>query len=61
LTELRDDMAQVGPEEHDAAVFVDPIELPIDQPAELDAGGTLKTLWEFLAPLLVVSMFLSIW
>ena len=61
LTELRDGIAQVGPEEHDAEVFVAPIELPIDQPAELDVGGTLKALWEFLAPLLVVSMFLSFW
>ena len=51
LTELRDDIAQVGPKEHGAEVFV----------AELDAGGTLKALWEFLAPILVVSMFLSLW
>jgi hypothetical protein len=58
LTELRDDMPQVGREEVDAEVFVAPVELPIDQLAELGAGGTL---WEFLAPLLVVSMFLSLW
>jgi hypothetical protein len=58
LTELRDDMLQVGREEVDAEVFVAPVELPIDQLAELGAGGTL---WEFLAPLLVVSMFLSLW
>ncbi|PMD19737.1 hypothetical protein NA56DRAFT_724336 [Hyaloscypha hepaticicola] len=61
LTELRDDIARVDPDEHDAEVFVAPIELPIDQPAELDAGGTLKALWEFLAPLLAVNMFLSLW
>ena len=61
LTEFRDDLPQIGSEEYDAEVFVAPIELPIDQSAELDAGGNLKALWEFLAPLLVVSMFLSIW
>jgi hypothetical protein len=61
LTELRDDMPHIGSEEHDAEVFVAPIELPFDQSAELDACGTLKALWEFLAPLLVVSMFLSLW
>jgi hypothetical protein len=60
LTRDSGDIAQFGPE-HDAEVFVAPTDLPIDQPAELDVGGNLKALWEVLAPLLVVSMFLSLW
>jgi len=55
--ELQGDMPIVAG--NHAGTAIDASRVTLEQPAEVKTGGTFRPLWESLAPLLIVSLFLT--